>query len=269
MVSSGDTHVLVDAGLSAAQLRSRLEQRGLMVDQLAAILLTHEHQDHCRGLDVLLRKHAVPIYATRLTREALREQVKSAISWKLFTPGQRFSIGCLEIDAFPIPHDAVEPMGFVLHGQMGRLGVLTDAGHVTTAIRNVLHGVDSLYVEANYDDDMLEADQKRPWSTKQRISGQHGHLSNKQASRLLSEILAGGLERAVLGHLSRDCNTPDAARAEALRGILAGQLDVHCSQQDCCTDWLPVRTKPLPPAEKIAPAMLKLASGFVQLKFDF
>jgi phosphoribosyl 1,2-cyclic phosphodiesterase len=269
VVSAGETRVLIDAGLSASQLRSRLEQQEIALDSLAAILLTHEHQDHCRGLDVLLRKLAVPVYATRLTREALRDQVKSEVRWKIFTPGQEFSIGGLQIDAFPIPHDAVEPVGFILRHLQAKLGVLTDAGHVTQGMRNRLHGVHSLYVEANYDEDMLAADTRRPWSTKQRISSQHGHLSNKQTARLLHELLPSGLERAVLGHLSRDCNDAEAAISETQRSLVAGQLSVHCSGQDAPTQWFPVRT--VFPPEPSAPAQPDdgRPKAYVQLTFDF
>ncbi len=274
VVSSGETHVLVDAGLSASQLKQRLTTVGLEPEQLTAIFLTHEHQDHCRGLDVLLRKLSIPVHTTRLTREALRYQLKSEIAWKIIAPGSRFQVGDLAAEAFSVPHDAVEPMGFTLHGGLGeKLGVLTDVGHVTAAIRAALHGVHSLYVEANYDDDLLAEDTKRPWSTKQRISSQHGHLSNKQAARLLEELHAGGLERAVLGHLSRDCNTPEAALREIQKQLSKGGMQLLCSTQDVATDWLPVRETPPPKLDEQGKpsdeAFRKTASGFVQLTFDF
>jgi phosphoribosyl 1,2-cyclic phosphodiesterase len=246
VVSCGSTHLLVDAGLSASQIRQRLGLLGLEYEQISGILITHEHQDHARGLEVLLKRHSVPVYTSALTRQVLRESIRLEVPWKLVAPGSIFRHEDVEVDTFPVPHDAVEPICFVLRGRNASLGVVTDAGHVSNMMLSKLRGLNALFVEANYDCDLLEQDDKRPYSTKQRISSQHGHLSNAQAAELLAKIAHSGMERIVLGHLSRDCNEPELACGQIRTALtVAGHphVEIHCATQDKPTPWLKVRTK--------------------------
>jgi len=184
--ASGD--YLIDAGLSAKQILLRLEKVGVDPEKLVGILLTHEHSDHTRGLDVFLRKRNIPVYANALTKEALEYSFKSEVKWKVFQTGQAFIVKDLSITAFPIPHDAAEPVGFVLENEEARFGLVTDVGYITQSMRIHLKDADALFVEANYDEALLEADTKRPWATKQRISSRHGHLSNTQAGELIADV---------------------------------------------------------------------------------
>ena len=161
LVSVGNTHVLVDAGLSAKQLVLRMEALGVSPEQLDGILLTHEHSDHARGVDVLLRKRDIPVFANALTREALSHKMKSTVPWRVFRSGQDFELGSLSVQAFRIPHDAAEPVGFVLEGSGTRLSMVSDVGHVTHLMRENLRGSDGIYIEANYDPGLLEMDMKR------------------------------------------------------------------------------------------------------------
>ncbi|MCH7224808.1 MBL fold metallo-hydrolase [Haloferula sp. A504] len=232
VVDTGKTRVLVDAGLSARQILRRLEMMGISPASLDGILLTHEHGDHVRGLRVLMKSLAVPIYATPMTREVVREQVGAA-SWKIFESGAGFSLDGLTIESFAVPHDAVEPVGFVFRSEERSFGLVSDSGHVTSRVTDALRGVEALFVEANYDDGLLEADTRRPWSTKQRIASRHGHLSNAQAAALVAELAPDGLRRVVLGHLSRDCNTAEVALA-AVRGAVP---EVACASQDEPCGW--------------------------------
>jgi len=251
IVQCGSTHVLIDAGLSAKQLVLRMELLGIQPDQLDAILLTHEHSDHARGVDVLLRERDIPVYANALTREALSYKMKSTIPWRVFHSGQDFDIGELRIQAFKIPHDAAEPVGFVLQGAETKLSMLSDVGHVTHVIREQLTGSHAIYVEANYDEHLLEIDTKRPWATKQRIASRHGHLSNNQTATLLGEVACKKLSHVVLSHLSSDCNSPEIATntiVESLTSKRLHQVQVQCAEQQKPTAWITlIGDKPLLP----------------------
>ncbi len=236
LITSGSTQLLVDAGLSAGQLQSRLEAVGSHPSQLSAILLTHEHGDHVRGLDVLTKKFPVPIYATAATRQVVRENFKTQVerNWKVLSAGGSFGIGGVEIECFSVPHDAVDPVGFVLRAGAATLGLISDLGHAPRSLGQRLRGVHTLFVEANYDAALLSEDPKRPFSTKQRISSHHGHLSNAQTAALLAEMAHADLERVVLGHLSSDCNRPELV-LQVMRAALVKSgfpsVSVHCAPQ--------------------------------------
>jgi phosphoribosyl 1,2-cyclic phosphodiesterase len=232
-------------GLSAKQIVLRLEQRGIDPDALAGIFLTHEHSDHARGLDVFMRKRDIPVYANALTKEALEWGIKSEIRWKVFQTGQPFEISDLSVTAFPIPHDAAEPVGFIIESSTARFGLLTDVGYITQSMRVHLKGSDALFIEANYDEDLLEADTKRPWATKQRISSRHGHLSNTQAGELIADVGCEKLSCVLLGHLSSDCNNAKVA-TETIRPLLLALKveDLICADQHQPTEWFEFGIKP-------------------------
>ena len=243
VVVSGETRLLIDAGLSCKQLCDRLGVMGVALESLDGILITHEHGDHVKGIDVLSRKVDVPLYCNPLTRETLEQNFKSEKKWRLSQTGGTFEIGNVAVETFAVPHDAVDPMGFVLRDGESSFGFVSDFGFATSVVKARLRGVDTIYLEANYDDMMLQNDMKRPWATKQRISARHGHFSNAQAAELMAELSHEGLERVILGHLSRDCNTPDAAESavrQGLAGAGAEHVDVVCAPQDEPTPWFKV-----------------------------
>ncbi|MBB80552.1 MAG: metal-dependent hydrolase [Roseibacillus sp.] len=245
VIKARDTTMLVDAGLSARQLGRRLEQIGVDPDSLDGILLTHEHRDHTCGLEVFLRRRSTPVFTTALTRETLGDRITDSVDWRIFQHGQVFNVGEVAVEAFALPHDAVDPVGFVCRSGNSCIGVATDFGFVTNLVRDRLKGVHALLVEANYDDKMLDADSKRPWSIKQRISSRHGHLSNLQTADLVEGLLDHGLKTVILGHLSSDCNCPDVA-VSAIREIesakgMERQLGVHVASQAEPTSWVEIR----------------------------
>src|SRR2546423_5038876 len=236
LVATDHCKILVDGGLSARQLVLRLAQCGVAPGELDGGLLTHEHGDHVCGLEVLCRKFDVPIYCNALTAEAIQCDglFERHRNWRIFRTGSEFSICDVTVQTFPVPHDAVDPLGFVFYAGSGSLGFITDLGYVTKLIVERLREVQTLVIETNHDEKLLQNDTHRPWPVKQRIQSRHGHLSNTAAASVIEELLPGKIERVVLGHLSRDCNTP-ALALETMRGSLSkhGKLDmeIHCATQ--------------------------------------
>jgi len=236
LVYTQKTFILVDAGISAKQLRIRLNDVGVDPERLDGILITHEHGDHTRGLEVFCRKSKVPIYCNAVTREALSSDISSAETWHIIECGDPFSVGDIMIEGFPVMHDAVDPMGFIFEKNDKKLGFVSDAGHVTEVMKSALSEIDTIFIESNYDETLLQNDERRPWSLKQRIASRHGHLSNKQAAELVASIAGGSmLQRVVLAHLSEDCNSPEIAKAEiilalSMKGISG--VEVICAKRD-------------------------------------
>ena len=239
LVATGHCKILVDGGLSARQLVLRLGQCGVTPEQLDGVLLTHEHGDHVCGLEVLCRKFDLPIYCNALTAEAIRcdrlfNRAAATTNWRIFRTGSEFSICDVTVQTFPVPHDAVDPLGFVFHAGSSGLGFITDLGYATKMVIERLRKVQTLVIETNHDEKLLQNDSHRPWPVKQRIQSRHGHLSNTAAVNVIEELLLGNIERIVLGHLSRDCNTPELALG-AVHASLAkcGRIDVevHCASQ--------------------------------------
>src|SRR4051812_40343050 len=235
LVASDHCRVLVDGGLSARQIVVRLEQCGITPAQLDGVLLTHEHGDHVCGLEVLCRKFQIPVYCNALTAEAIRySSLGEHRNWRIFRTGASFSICDITVESFSVPHDAVEPVGYTFYAGSSALGYITDLGHATRLTIERLREVQTLVIETNHDEKLLQSDPHRPWPVKQRIQSRHGHLSNAAAATVIEQLLAGKLERVVLGHLSRDCNTPELA-AGAIRTMLAQrgrtEIEVHCASQ--------------------------------------
>jgi phosphoribosyl 1,2-cyclic phosphodiesterase len=227
--------LLIDGGLSARQLIHRLALCGVRPEQLDGVLLTHEHGDHVCGLEVLCRKFQVPIYCNSLTAEAIRCGPLSVHrNWRLFRTGAEFSICDITVQSFPVPHDAVEPVGYAFHAGRAGVGFITDLGYPTKLLVERLRLVHTLVIETNHDEKLLQACPHRPWPVKQRIMSRHGHLSNAAAATVIEQLLPGKVERVVLGHLSRDCNTPTLARAAVqaqLERSGRAQLEVFCADQ--------------------------------------
>jgi phosphoribosyl 1,2-cyclic phosphodiesterase len=218
-VSDGATAILVDAGFSAREIDRRMRQRGLDPASLSAILVTHEHSDHVRGVERLVRRHRLPVYLTAGTcQEATALHNLPEIH--PFACGRDFRINTLSVRPFSISHDAADPAGFTIGANGSRIGIATDLGQVTALVREHLRGCRLLIVEANHDPDML-MNGPYPWFLKQRIRSRTGHLANHETGRLLAGILHPGLERVVLAHLSETNNTPEKALA-AMAALFPG-----------------------------------------------
>ncbi len=201
-------------------------------EDLDGIIITHEHSDHVCGLEIFCRRFGVPIYANPLTAETLRRgSLADFANWNLFATGAVFSVKDIEIQSFYVPHDAVDPTAFVFTADQGSIGFLTDLGYAPKLALERVRDVDTLVVETNHDERMLQEDSRRPWSVKQRILSRHGHLSNDAAAKFVAEIAGQRLRRVVLGHLSRDCNRADLALETMQRFGVQG-IDLFCAQQN-------------------------------------
>jgi len=237
-LETDDVRLLIDVGFSGRQIRNRLASIGRSPETLTGILLTHEHSDHTQGLGMIAAKLNIPLYCNRLTREAVENQFKVQFDCRIFSTGASFEIGDVEVGTFSVPHDAYDPVGFLIQTNGGNIGFLTDLGHATKAVIDRVKPSNVLVLETNYDLKLLQEDTKRPWSIKQRIMSRHGHLSNDAAAEVLEQVASDDLRQVYCGHLSRDCNTPELSTqvvSEKLKSIGAKGIQVSpTSQKEPC-----------------------------------
>jgi phosphoribosyl 1,2-cyclic phosphodiesterase len=218
--AASTTRVLIDCGLNLRDTERRLARLELVPSDIAALLVTHEHSDHARGVFDFAAAHNVPVYLTYGTWMALKAEgkVTEGVRVVLVNGKEGASIGGMQIAPFTVPHDAREPVQYVLSDGDKRLGVLTDIGAPTSHVEQVLNGLDALVLECNYDRDMLWNGAYPKW-LKQRIAGPFGHLDNADSARLLAALDCTRLQHLVGAHLSEHNNRPEHARA-ALAGAL-------------------------------------------------
>ena len=221
LLQTGQTKVLVDVGFSAKRIAYLLEAVGESLDTIDAVFLTHEHSDHAQGIRGLARRADLPVFANRDTADAVQAKATKPVNWKVFQTGTDFTFRDLKVRSFALPHDAYDPVGFTFNwGEDGdlfsparSLAWVTDLGYVPEHVKEHIRHVQTLVIEANYDEELLERDERRPWSTKQRIRGRHGHLSNNATFDLVTELSQKSiLEKVYLAHLSKDCNNAHIVR---------------------------------------------------------
>jgi phosphoribosyl 1,2-cyclic phosphodiesterase len=211
-LETDETRVLIDAGFSLRQIRQRLATIGRTPESLHGVLVTHEHSDHIMGLATMCAKLQIPVYCNRPTQEAAEFQLQARLPCRLFATGASFEIGDISVETFTIPHDAQDPVGYLLRTSAGNFGFLTDLGHTTRLVLERVRPANVLVLEANHDVKMLQDCPRRPWSLKQRILGRHGHLSNEAAADTAEQLMSAELRHLYLGHLSQECNRPELAR---------------------------------------------------------
>ena len=235
-LQAGEVRILIDAGFSGKRICQMLETAGERIEDINAIFLSHEHADHAQGIRGLATSLAIhgnaPIFANQDTADAVQSKLQKPANWKLFETGTTFRFLDLEIRSFALPHDAYDPAGFVFswghHGDPpnpslpavqsgGSLAWVTDLGYMPEHVREHIRTVETLIIEANYDETLLDRDKKRPWSLKQRIRGRHGHLSNEQTFDILDQLNDSKVREVYLAHLSRDCNSVDLVRKRFAR----------------------------------------------------
>ena len=211
-LQTSNTKILIDAGESAKKISSALSSIEINPTDIDAILVTHEHSDHVKGLGTFSKKYDIPVYANTKTWDAMEEQASkiNEKNQKHFTIEENFEIGDLKIHPFKIPHDAANPCGFnVIHNNK-KISIATDIGHMTSNIAHKLEDSSFVLLEANYDPNILKCS-PYPYLLKQRIAGPNGHLANIDAGKTISFLLNSGLEAVMLGHLSKENNFPELA----------------------------------------------------------
>lgn len=234
LIEQNGTCVLVDCGFSMREAESRLSKLGSSVEKISAILVTHEHGDHINGVGALARKYTIPVWATGGTLSA--DRLGERVEMNRICSHTAFAIGDIEVQPFPVPHDAREPTQFVFGNGDKRLGLLTDVGSRTAHLEQQLSGCDALILECNHDKTMLD-NGEYPLSLKRRVGGDLGHLSNVQAADILGRLDTSKLTQLVAAHLSEKHNTPSLAQA-ALAEVLGCTPEwVSVADQQAGFDW--------------------------------
>lgn len=231
LVESEGACVLVDAGFSGRDLERRLREAGVAPERLSGIVITHEHGDHTRGMGVLARRFGLPLYLTEITRQACARLLNGGEDVRAYASTQPLRLGQLEVQPFLTVHDAADPVAVTIRDVAtgDKLGIATDLGRPTAAVREALAACHVLVLEANHDEALLW-NGPYPWSVKQRIASSHGHLSNRASGELARELFHAELLHVVLAHLSEHCNDGGLARevvGEVLDGLgFRGGLEV-------------------------------------------
>ncbi|MDA8139333.1 MAG: MBL fold metallo-hydrolase [Desulfobacteraceae bacterium] len=234
--------ILVDAGLSGVEMERRFAAAGLEIGALTAIVVSHEHSDHIRGVGVLSRRYQLPVYISPGTEKACGTQLGRLHEVRYFEIGRTFILDGLSIHPFATSHDAADPAGFTISQNGRKIGIATDLGIATGMVKQHLKSCDLLILEANHDPTML-IEGPYPWPLKQRIKSRNGHLSNQESGDLLAEIHHDGLCHVILAHLSETNNTPQIA-LQTVEKLLAGancRFELHVAHQDCCSKLLVLR----------------------------
>lgn len=224
-----NTKILIDAGLSGKATKERLAEIDIELEQIEAILITHDHGDHIRGLKTLAFRYGIPVLANSETAKAIYHSFKKCPEFKIFTTGESFTFKDIEIHPFSIQHDTPDPVAFTLKVDGLKIGVCTDLGYPTTLVRTHLKECDYLVVEANHEPAMVHAC-ARPMTYKQRVLGRSGHLSNEACASLIEEVMHEGLKHVHLAHLSEECNSP-ASALERVKAKIGETIPVAIAPQ--------------------------------------
>lgn len=202
--------ILIDSGISLKELTERLGKIGVEVGDLTAVLVTHEHIDHIRGLSALCRKWNIPIFANLETAKAIVAASLHTPKFKIFSTGDSFQFADVQIHPFSIPHDAIDPVAFTIKLDSLKVGICADLGFASTLVVHQLKNCDYLYLEANHQPSMVHAS-ARPMVYKQRVLSRQGHLSNEDSAEVILSVHHDNLKHVYLAHLSSECNTPEIA----------------------------------------------------------
>ena len=242
IIQYGNTAIMVDAGFSAKETKQRMMLAGLEGLQISAILVTHEHDDHIKGLRVCSNALDAPIFASMQCAQTMRHKDERLRQMATFAPGASFDIGSITVCPFSIPHDACDPVAFSFICGNRKIAVATDIGYASSMVEYQLRECSAMVLESNHDINMLAAS-SRPWNLKQRILGRQGHLSNDASAQLLADVADDCTKHVILAHISRECNQDELAldkAKECINAIDRQDITLQVAQQNCPlpTLWL-------------------------------
>jgi phosphoribosyl 1,2-cyclic phosphodiesterase len=236
LVASAGTCVMIDCGFSAGEVKRRMANQGFDPQQLSAIFVTHEHSDHMRGVFSLAKQYSLPVYLTAGTAKSV--SLNKGVTCRVIDPHKKFYVEDLEVSPVTVPHDAREPVQFVIRCQNQSVGVLTDLGSITPHVVESYRSCDGILLEANHDRDMLE-NGPYPYPLKQRVGGDWGHLNNGQAAELILRMEQSRLQHLVIGHISENNNNLDVVK-QCIEPLAGNGVQVHYARQAGGMGWLAV-----------------------------
>jgi phosphoribosyl 1,2-cyclic phosphodiesterase len=240
IIDSDNTCIMIDCGFSVKDCIRRLQRLNKTPNDIDAILVTHEHSDHWKGVLPLATRYSIDIHITSGCLRATGLNANSYLGIKLMDSHQEFKIGDIEVKPIPVPHDALEPVQFILRDANSRFGILTDVGSITPYIVEQYSGCNGMLIEANHDLKLLQSG-SYPRFLKDRVGGQWGHLNNQQAADLLSVIDHSCIQQLVIGHISLSNNSKQLARA-SIENVYKGKANIIYADQEEGFDWLHLST---------------------------
>ncbi len=217
LVSDGDTHILVDVGLSGRETAKRLRECGLEPEKISAIVISHEHGDHCRGVQPFAKDLDIPVFMTDEAYSNSGMSLDLRKRQRIYS-GERFEVHGFYFTSFSVPHDSVDPLGFVIEKDGIKIGIVLDLGYLSNLVIERLRGCDGIILESNHDIQMLKVG-PYPWALKQRVMSRRGHLSNDSVAQYLTNDFDGKAANVVLAHLSKNNNLPEIALLSAQRAL--------------------------------------------------
>ena len=254
-VESGETRLFVDAGITLRKARLRLELHDRDIKDVDAILVTHDHSDHCSHVSDFSRRLGIPVHLTDKTLAALNrnKRFKGIDNSVCFRAGESQTIGDIEIHSIPTPHDAADGVAYVLENNEQRVGILTDLGHAFSGLREVLQSLDAVIIESNYDEELLQLS-PYPEFLKRRIRGNGGHLSNLDSAKLVHQNASEKMQWVCLCHLSDQNNCPDTAIREH-QNWLGDDFPIFVADRHDVSEMLTIK----PEAERRTQSVKRLA----------
>ena len=231
-IETDSTSLLVDVGISCKRLVTKLNDFKINPETIEAILITHEHSDHVKGIKVFANKYKIPVYATEKTWNYLKSSIDLPENQiRTFVPNYCFNIGNIKVQPFNIPHDAIDPCGFSFYSDNEKVTVATDLGCINEYLISNMLQSNSILIESNHDLNMLKTG-PYPWSLKQRISGNFGHLSNATSAQVVEILAKNGTKNFILGHLSEDNNFPELAKETICSHLKINNINLSNLQID-------------------------------------